>query len=68
MRRGYVAGGVSALGTESLSGMLQRWIRSDMRSKTGLTLDNIKYTRVKVDKLTSELPGLIAKGRETMCV
>lgn len=39
-----------------------------MRSKTGLTLDNIKYTRVKVDKLTSELPGLIAKGRETMCV
>lgn len=59
---------VIALGTESMSGMVQRWIPSDLRSKTGFTLDNIKYTRVDVDKLPSELPGLIGCMRETICV
>jgi iron(III) transport system substrate-binding protein len=54
--------------SQVLSDTYQPPIRTDVTSKSGITLDKIKLVRIEVDKLASDLPGLKEKWRQTMGV
>jgi iron(III) transport system substrate-binding protein len=54
--------------SEVLDGIYEPPLRSDVKSKNGISLDRITTVRVDVDTLTRELPGTIDKWRETMGV
>ncbi len=43
-------------------------LRSDVPSANGTRLDKIRWTRVKVERLATGIPEVVAKWRETFSV